>query len=69
MFFNQVLVKFKLASKEMKKMKRTNVEVLRLTTKTEDRTTVKLFQMLYESLWARNQIFDPLGIFLDPNAE
>ena len=61
---HQVLVKYEIAEKTNERSENgVLAEKLELTKQSENRETIRLFQLLYEKFKLENQIFDPLGIF------
>ena len=60
------MIEFKIASLVTRRgANKKEVNVLLLTTSSEEREVVKLFTHLYNLLFARNVIFDPLNLFTD----
>lgn len=63
------MVSHKIAARKMKTAgNRVNAEVLVLTTKADDRETVRTFKYLFEILHAKDIKFDPLNAFSDEAA-
>ena len=66
----KALVSQKIAVKKMKTSgNRVKAEVLEMTTKADDRDTVRTFKFMYKILLAKNIKFDPLSAFSDQAAE
>ena len=60
------MIEFKIASLVTRRgANKKEVNVLILTISSEDRDVVKLFTHLYNLLFSRNVIFDPLNLFTD----
>ena len=64
----QLLLKFKIAELINKKTNNNkSAEALQLTTKTDNRDTVRVYKILYEKNKEAGQKFDPLKIFSQVN--